>query len=358
VRNGRALLAAAVAAAVLMAVSAVLLAEQEPADASALSRTSRGWLVARRYLEERGCRVTLLDRDPERTEQGVLVVAFPWRRFALDEPTRGIDGHLQRGGTVLFAYSGWRYDGSQDAAARALGIAWDEISERPPLNPFQWRKHAMRSWSLSPEPPPAAGLRPVRIDVPERVPRAPKGASVFVRGPAGSPVAFAFTRGRGRVVAVPADAFSNARIGQPGNADLLEMLRQHLGDVWAFDEYHHGLSAPATEGETGPQRVLLLYLLQLAFVYVLVVLAVARRFGPSWSEPITASGSTVSFLLGLGAMHHRLGHHRAASRLLLSRARELDPRLPLTDSPEADPPDLLELARRVGEAQSRRGKNA
>jgi hypothetical protein len=357
-RNGRALLAAAVAAAVLMATSAALLVEQEPADASALSRTSRGWLIARRYLEERGCRVTLLDRDQGGTEPGVLVVAFPWQRFAFDPPSSAIDGHLQRGGTVLFAYSGWRYDGSQIAAAHALGLHWDEISERAPLDPFQWRKHATRSWSLSPEPSPTAGLRPVRIDVPERVPRAPKDASVFVRGPAGSPVAFAFPRGRGRVIVVPADAFSNARIGQPGNADLLEMLRQHLGDAWAFDEYHHGLSAPAAEGETGPQRVLLLYLLQLAFVYVLVVLAVARRFGPSWREPITASGSTVSFLLGLGALHHRLGHHRAAARLLLSRARELDPRLPLMDPTEADGPDLLGLARRVGEAQSGRGKNA
>lgn len=356
--GGRALLAASVSAAVLTAVSAALLVEQGPADASTLSRTSRGWLVARRYLEERGCRVRLLDRAPEGTDEGVLVVAFPWQRLALDEPAGGIDGHLQRGGTVLFAYSSGRYDVSQLAPARALGLRWDEVSGRPPLDPFQWRKHAARSWFLSPEPPPAAGGRPVRIDVPDRVPRAPDGASVFVRGPAGQPVAFAFSRGRGRVVALPADAFSNARIGEPGNADLLEMLRQRLGPAWSFDEYHHGLSAPETPGETGPQRALLLYLLQLAFVYVLVVLAVARRFGPSWSEPIAASGSTVSFLLGLGAMHHRLGHHRAASRLLLARARELDPRLPFTDPSAAQGSDLLELARRVGEAQSGRGKGA
>jgi hypothetical protein len=341
-----------------MAVAAAILTAQAPADASSLSRGSRGWLVARRYLEERGCRVTLLDRDPETTEPGVLVVAFPWQHFAFDEPPQAIDRHLQRGGTVLFAYSGQRYDGSEAAGARALDLHWEELSERPPLNPFQWRKYASREWSLAPEPSHAAGVRPVRIDAPDRIPRAPKGATVLVRGPAGRPVGFVFARGRGRVVALPADALSNARIGKPGSADLLEMLRQDLGDAWSFDEFHHGLSAPPTPSETGPQRVLALYLLQLAFVYVLVVLAIARRFGPSWSEPLAASGSATSFLLGLGALHHRLGHHREAARLLLARARELDPRLLLTDLPEAEGVDLLELARRVGEAQSGKGKNA
>ena len=36
------------------------------------------------------------------------------------------------------------------------------------------------------------------------------------------------------------------------------------------------------------------------------------------------TGSTGSFLLGLGALHHRLGHHAEAARRLLERVRELD----------------------------------
>ena len=354
--NARALLAAATAVAVLMAIAAAMLTQQAPADASTLSRGSRGWLIARRYLEEKGSRVTLLDAEPEAAGQGVLVVAFPWQHIGFDSPMIG--RHLQGGGTILFAYSGQRYDGSEAVMARELDLSWEPVAEDPPLNPFRWRKYASREWSLTADDTLAAGLRSARIDALDRIPKAPDGARVLVRGPAGRALGFVFPRGRGRVVALPADALSNARIGEPGNADLLEMLRNDLGEVWSFDEFHHGLSPPPSPAERGPQRGLTLYLLQIVFVYLLVVFAVARRFGPTWREPAVASGSAATFLLGLGALHHQLGHHREAARLLVSRAREFDPRLTLADPPETAEHDLLELARRVAEAQSGKVKNA
>jgi hypothetical protein len=356
-KSSRGLIAAAVVAALLMTAVAALLAAQPPADASVFSRGSGGWRAAYRYLEAKGSRLALLDREPETAAPGVLVVAFPWQSFALDDPEQWINRHLRRGGTLVFAYAGRSFDGSESAVAKALDLAWQE-RERAPLNPFRWRKYAAEERSLFPEPSRAAGLRPGRIAAPRRVPRAPNGAAVLVRDERGRPLGFAYARGRGRVVAVPADAFSNARVGQPGNADLLETLRQELGPDWSFDEFHHGLRAPPTPGQSGPQRVLLLYLLQLAFVYVLVVLAVARRFGPAWSEPAPVSGSAASFLMGLGMLHHRLGHHREAARLLVARARELDGRLALPDAPADEGADLLDLARRVGRAQSGRGKSA
>jgi len=348
-------MAAAAAAALLMSAAGALLVVQPPADASVLSRGSGGWLAACRYLEAKGAHATLLDGPPETPGRGVLVVAFPWQTFTLDDPAGWIHGHLQRGGTLVFAYAGRSFDGAESEVARTLDLAWRE-RERPPLGPFRWRKYAAEEWALVLEPSVGAALRPGRIAAPGRVPQAPDGAAVLVRDERGRPLAFAFARGRGRVVVVPADAFSNARVGQPGNADLLETMRQDLGPDWSFDEFHHGLRAAPTPGESGPQRVLLLYLLQLAFVYVLVVLAVARRFGPSWSDPAAASGSAASFLLGLGMLHQRLGHHREAARLLVARARELDARLSLPDADAGA--DLLDLARRVGRAQSGRGKSA
>lgn len=358
-KNAWVLVAAGAAGAALMLGTAAVLAEQGPADASVLSRGSRGWLAARRYLEERGCRVALVDHDLDAAAgAGVLVLAFPWQHVGFDDPSSGIDRHLQAGGTIVFAYSGRPFDGAESAAAEALELAWEEPRQRPPLSPFRWREYAAEEWLLAPEPSLSASLRTVRIAAFRRVPRAPEGATVIVRDPKGRPAAFVFSRRRGRVVALPADAFSNARLGQPGNADLLETLRQDLGDAWSFDEFHHGLRPPLTTAETGPQRVLLLLLLQLAFAYVLVVLAVARRFGPSWSEPVVASGSAASFLMGLGVLHHRLRHHREAARLLLARARELDPRVPLPDGAEDHGDDLLGLARRVGEAQSGGRRNA
>jgi hypothetical protein len=358
-RDSRAIIAAATVAGVMTVSAAFLLGGQRTADASALSRGSQGWLAARRYLEERGCRVALLDHALDAPiEAGVLVLAFPWQELGFEDLVGGIDRHLGVGGDIVFAYSADPFDASASAVAEAIDLLWEDRRGRPPLNPLLWRQYAAEEWYLTPEPFLGGGLRPVRVAAPRRAPRPPKGATVLLRDGKGTPTAFTFPRWRGHVVAIPADAFSNARLGEPGNADFLETLLQRLGDRWVFDEFHHGLRASLAPGETGPQRVLLLYLLQVAFVYGLGVVGVARRFGPAWSEPLVARGSAATFLVGLGGLHNRLGHHREAAPLLLSRARELDGRLALPDNAQADAGGFLELARRVGEAQSRRGKSA
>jgi hypothetical protein len=64
------------------------------------------------------------------------------------------------------------------------------------------------------------------------------------------------------------------------------------------------------------------------------------------------TGSAGSFLLGLGALHNRLGHHAEAARRLLERTRELDRNLILPDGLDrransAGPRELVELAREV-----------
>ena len=84
------------------------------------------------------------------------------------------------------------------------------------------------------------------------------------------------------------------------------------------------------------------------------MLAVVRRFGPPWREPPVVAGSTASFLRGVGALHHRLGHHDAAAALLVERSRQLYPRLAI---PEPMPETrggvtLLQLAQALGKAQS------
>jgi uncharacterized protein DUF4350 len=357
-RDRHALAVAGAAAAILTVSGVVLLGVETPAAGSALSRDSRGWLAARRYLEARGCHVTLLDSNPEAAPGGgVLVLAFPWQEMGWTDVQGTTDRWLQKGGRVVFAYSGEAWEGSESTAADALDLGWEEPRGRPPLNPVQWREYAREEWWLSPEDA-AAGLRPIRIGAPRRVPRMPEGARVLARGRTGLPVAFRFPRWRGHVVVLPADSFSNARIGEPGNADLLETLRADLGDGWFFDELHHGLRPPVTAAQAGPQRIFLLYLLQVLFVYVLVVVAVVHRFGPATSEPAVTTGSAATFLLGLGGLHARLGHQREAGRLLLARARELDPRLLLPDPAEGAADDLLALARRVGAAQSGKGKSA
>ncbi len=355
--NARLLAVALLGAAFALGVLALLVTAPAGADSSTLSRSGSGWLAARKYLEARGCRVALLDRGLEAgaAPGGVLVLGFPWQS---DEDRDGwqaaLDRQLRSGGTLVFAYSGNLFELSEQRVAELLELGWDERRGRVPLHPLRWREFAAEEWALVGEPAAKGRLRPGRVTALRRVPRAPERASVLARDAVGRPLAFSVPRQRGLVVVLPAEALSNARLAQPGNADLLETLRVGLGDVWAFDEFHHGLRPPLTPGDVGAQRVLLLFLAQLVFVYVLVALAIARRFGPAWHEGVPTSGSAAGFLVGLGSLHQRLGHEREAAPLLLLRARALDGRLVLPSVPEAERRDLLRLARRVGEAQSGR----
>jgi hypothetical protein len=352
------LVGAALAAILMIVAAAALIGGHGAADASVLSRSARGWLAARRYLEARGCQITLLDRELDvHGEPGVLVLALPWQSFGgRTGVTTGIDRHLQLGGSLLFAFSGSLYDPAETLVVEKLDLERDEWRGPPPLNLRGWQAYAAEEWPLVLF---GASPRPGRIAAVRRVPRAPRDATVLARDGQGRALAFSFLRLRGRVVVVPADAFSNARLGQAGNADLLESLRRDLGDRWVFDEFHHGLRAPATAQESGPQRALLLYVLQVVFVYLLLALAVARRFGPAWTEPVPAAGSAAHFVVGLGALHHRLGHHGEAGSLMVERARAWDQRIVVAeDGSRTGAAGFLALARRVGMAQQGRGKGA
>lgn len=353
----RLLAAGAVLTLIMAAAGTLLLGTQGEADSSSLSRTPGGWLAARRYLEEMGTRVVLVDHDlDEPVGAGVLVLAFPWQRGSLDldEAWEGVENHLRGGGSIVIAYTE-RPEPMQTALLARLGLGFDERRPRPPLDPRAWRAYAKEEWVLM-APPPAA-MREVRVSALREVPRPPTGATVLLHDGQQRANAFVFPRHRGRVMVMPAEAFANVRVANPGNADFLESLRQDLGGPWWFDEYHHGLRAAPGPAQSGPQRALLLYVLQVGLVYALCAFAVVRRFGPAWREEVASGGSAATFLVGLGALHDRLGHHREAARLMVARAQELDPRVRLAGAEARDGKELLALARRVGGLQKGRGKS-
>lgn len=329
------------------------------ASGSSLSHGPGGLYAARKYLEARGAEVRLLDGPlDEAAEPGVLVLAFPWQRLDPLERFVGVTRHMQRGGTVLLAYTGEGLDVAEAIALQALSIRRRTLRGDPPLNPLRWRRFAGEEWSLA--PPPGALLTRLRVRAPRRAPEPTAAAEVLYRSDDGTPLAFREPRGRGQLVVLPADALSNARLEQEGNADLLESLWRTLGPRWSFDEYHHGLVAPLAPGDSRRQRVVDLLLVHLAILYTLAVLAVARRFGPAWVEAPVTTGSAASLLLGLGGLHQRLGHHRDAAARMLERARELDPRLRLPAGLEHEVRDaegLMRVARAVARAQAGRGRN-
>lgn len=348
------------AALVLLAL-AVAMASGRPGEArgSVLSRGPNGWLAARRYLEARGARVTLLEAPLERFDgAGVLVSAFPWQHGLSAAAGEELEAHLRRGGDLVLAYSGEGGNAGELVALQGLGLPLEE-RRKVVLNPLGWRQFAREEWDLRPGPGVTAGA-PVRIWAPRWTPELPKPARVLLRSPRGGPAVAVLERHRGRLWLLPADAFANARLGNAGNADLLETLLQRLGPRWTFDEYHHGLVAAGRSVEAAALgRSFDLILLHLGVLYLAALLALARRFGPVWSEPPVVVGSTGSFLLGLGALHHRLGHHAAAARRLLERARELDRHLALPADLDrraaaAGPRELVELAQEVARLRGSR----
>jgi hypothetical protein len=311
---------------------AVALTGSGGARGSALSRGVDGWLAARRYLEARGCEVTLIDRAEPEPAPGVLVLVFPWQR-----PARGrlglVRAHLAAGGDVLVAYAPPRST-AEFQLFENLGL--DLVPVRSGDRP-RWFEAAPAEERLTPVQPGGPGGALV-VPPLEWLPTPPAEARPLYRTARGETAAFVARRGRGRLLAVPAAALANAGLGHPegaGNADLLETLRRSLPALWRFDEYVHGLTAPAPEAEL-PGRVIVLAAVHFALLYAAGVWALGRRFGPPWREAPAVTGSTAAMLLGLGALHHRLGHHREAARLLAERSAALA-RRPLPDDHDPAP---------------------
>ena len=360
-RRRRVLLLGALA--VLVLAVALLAGGRSGARGSVLSRGPGGWLAARRYLEARGVRVRLLDRplDPLELEgHGVLVTTFPWQQGLAGDAGEPLEEHLRRGGSLVLAYSGDPQNPAEVVTLKGLGLSLHEV-RKATLNPLRWRRFAHEEWDLRPAPGLAGAGEPVHVWAPRWAPLIPQPVSTLYRGPGGEPLVAALSHRRGTIWFVPADAFANARLGKAGNADLLETLRRRLGDDWTFDEYHHGLAGPSPVETAALGRTLDLILLHLTALYLAAVLALARPFGPAWSPPPVVAGSAGAFLLGLGAIHHRLGHHREAARRLLARVRELDRHLDLPAELDgraeiADARGLVALARQV--ARRRQGLGA
>ncbi|HEV8632317.1 MAG TPA: hypothetical protein VGV61_18530 [Thermoanaerobaculia bacterium] len=355
-------------------VAGLLLASRSlEAPSSTLSRGPTGWLLSRLYLTERGAAPALLTQAPTAAEAwpGTLVLGFPWQAHVLEADRDAVLAHLARGGDLLIAYSAEPAPGvGERQLLSAVGVAIDLVDDAP-VSPLRWRAFARRPWRLHPAPrwasavaARAGGPAPeLLLRRPRWLPELPRAGALLV-GSGGRVMAAEWPQGRGRVVVLPAELLCNARLAAPAalaapHAALLETLRRSLAGPWRFDEYHHGLGVGDGDGvPVGAQRGLDLLLLQLALLYGVVALALGRRLGPAWRESPPLAGSAASFLLRLGALHHRLRHHEAGARLLLQRAAELDRRLPIDDelrrlAERGDAAALVEVGQRVARLQRR-----
>lgn len=334
------------------------------AESSAVSRGSRGWLAARRYLEARGVSAVVLDRALDHLDrQSVLVAAFPWQSFATHEDFNAVERHLRLGGFLIYGYAGTSPDPQEIEMQETLDLKSNRARGTAPLNPLRWRRFVGAEWRLVPDASLGKAAQAVVITAPVSVPVAPAAARVLYRGEGGVPAVFTFARWRGQVMVLPADAFANCRIGENGNGILMESIIRSFERSWVFDEFHHGLRTAGGSGGQQEHTFFDYLMLHLALLYGVAVLAVVKRFGPVWREGPAISGSTASFLLGLGSLHDRLGHHGDAARALWARAQELDPEMPPMEAlPQRAHTHgrlhLLEIAKTVANHQQKRRRTS
>ncbi|MEM8997436.1 MAG: DUF4350 domain-containing protein [Acidobacteriota bacterium] len=326
-------------AAALLAVYALLPAAGAPS--SALSRESAGWWAARAYLEARGVEVEILDAPLDTVNEeraggppGVLVLALPWQRgpgLDLDTPLRR---HLRDGGDILLAYDGVDGSPARSLVYDALGLGPEfDLRGDPPLGPRAWWRYQKETFVLEPAGPGGAP----RLEIPafRMAPEAPLDADVLytLEDDASAPLIFELERHGGRVLAMPSALFTNAHLAEHGHADLLEGVVERFPGPWRFDEYHHGLVRPELLEAADTRYAWDLFVGHLVVFYLLALLALGRRFGPTWRDETLRTGSASDFLRSLGVLHHQLGHHRDAARRLLERTRRLAPHAELPSAP-------------------------
>ena len=311
------------AVALLLVVVALITTSSGVRDtSSSLSRGGSGWSALRRFLENRGAATRTLDRldIEDLADAGVVVVSGTPARQSSDDEFGALQRFLTDGGRVIYGYGPTARVLSR---GKTLGVRLDRsLKTGESLNPFTWRREALRTEHLegTPDGPTIALKRQAFHVVTE------PGDQVLLRSSEGAALIVLRPLGRGEMLIAPVQALSNGFLHEAGNAALLESVfrRFHRAGLdWAFDEYHHGLVRGLSPVGRRAQAALDLFLAQVVIAYAAFAFALARRFGPAWVEPRTASGAASTFLMKVAAIHDGLGHHREAERRLVERAREV-----------------------------------
>ncbi|HVS64918.1 MAG TPA: hypothetical protein VMT85_15605 [Thermoanaerobaculia bacterium] len=359
----------ALAGAIALLAILLITTSSTGATSSALGRGSLGWRGLERLLDSRGIESALLDRalehrDPilERPEApgaptpapATLVLGFPWQRGGLGWDPAPVLGFVRRGGRLVLATS----SGATPSVAErrlidALGVEWEAQPRAGALRPLSWWRQRRRGerWAASDNAPFTAPLVTGSLGGIARPPRESDATVLAVDGE-GAPVAAVFEVEEGEVWLLPSQVLANAYLGEPGNASLALVLADNVSGPLLFDEFHHGLISAEAQLAEPAGRAFDAAIVQLGLLWGLAVLAFAWRFGPAWPTPVQLVDAHRSFLVGLGALHHRLGHERQAAGALVRRMAAYDPSLVPPDQVEtmlrhAETAPLLELAREL-----------
>ncbi len=299
--------------------------EARSVGASSVSAAPEGLKAARLYAEARGVAVTLLAERPKAGAEplesaDLVIVAFPGL------PSVGLEEALaswvDSGGTLVVGYGG-RESSLDSLVLTELGVPPVAVRDDPPLSWSGWRAHRSSELELTDA---TSDLRLVTT-APDVAPEPPPGAEVLFADAAGEVTVFRFRRGAGRVIVLPSDVLSNARLLEADNAVLLEYLRS-LSKRWVFEETSHGLVATVQEAQFPLLGRSVRWLaLQCVLIYLLAAWSLGRPFGRPWRAPKAATGSTATLVRSLGVLHDQSGHFPEGARHLMEIDRQQGHRL-------------------------------
>jgi hypothetical protein len=345
------------------------------ATASVLGRGALGWRGLARVLEDRGIDPILLDRPLQHSEPllaapgggggaATLFVGFPWQRAGLAWDPAPVLQFVRRGGRLVLGTSGGVLPGPHEQSLLdSLGAEWLPFDRTRTLEPMRWwrNRRSVQTWEPGADAPWDQPLTIGPVGAAAVPPRA-AGAAVLAVEDDGEPRVTVFRVGRGEVWLLPSQVFANAYLGEPGNAALALALCSRIGQgPVVIDEYHHGLVGSDSRSGEPARAAFDAVLLHLGALWVLAVVATAWRFGPAWPAPVAVADAHRAYLLGLGALHHRLGHDRDAARAMVRRVAAYDPLLLPPDRLEsalerAETLPLDELARELSRPAARPGR--
>ena len=270
-----------------------------------------------------------------------LVLAFP-ATMGVATRLESLGAELRDGRTVLVLYSGLPLAFEESAFLADLGVGLRDLDKRSRLAPWSWWRdrrqghaHRLHGVGVGAGPSVSTGLEawsdPMRAIVdpaadceqlaeflgPRSKDLRPEGRALSV---ARCPV------GEGRLLLAPTSMLANARLRGDGNLHVAAALAAELGNQVRFLEARSTVRSAALDARAGDaRRTLNLVAGQLALLYLVALLALARGFGPRWPPLNQPADAQRGFLLSVGALHRRIGDFGLAARTLRERWLEYDP---------------------------------
>lgn len=269
----------------------------------------RGLLAAYRYLEERGATVERIEDDfsAATRDTGVLVLAGLTTRTLLpDEVDAALDVARRGGGLLVFAPDDGPLEEAQPGLAEALGVSGHrrrgEVQvERTP------GRDASEVVLARPDP--------IHAGAPRLLARVRRGVTMedghTVASAGASAVVVKKELGKGVVYVFSTPSFiENHRIDLGENLTLLEglwELANRRGGPIRFDEVHHRVPTGLDTGSVLGHPSIKGGALQLGIATVVLLLAIARRFGPIRPLVVDRRRSSLEYVETLAVLYRRAG---------------------------------------------------